>query len=122
VENTTKLELSEVVGIYERGETVGTHRGVRTGMAIGTLVTLTVAGIVLAVLCATGLLRFAPSPAQDGTTEAPPLLKTGPIGVPSGGPPAPLVPGLPPAPAPDTQATSPTPLSGPRRPVRLPSD
>lgn len=129
MENTNKMEMREILSVYEHGDTRGANRGFRTGMLFGSLVTLLLAGLVFAGLFGAGMIMVTQRPVADSTTNAPPHVGTGPIGVPTGpigmpagGPPAPLVPRLPPAPAPDTQTIAPAPTSGLPRAVRLPSD
>lgn len=146
MENTNRIEMREILGVYEQGEAAGTSRGLKAGVTVGALATLVVTGVLLATLCGSGRVRFSSgepgtgligSPPPDatpglppgvvpplaaGTTAAPPLTGTGPVGLPPGGPAAPLVAGLPPAPAPDTQTIRPAPPSELPRPVRLPSD
>lgn len=129
MENTNKMEMREILSVYEHGDTRGANRGFRTGMMCGSLMTLLLAGLVFAGLLGTGMIIVTQRPVADSTTDAPPRVGTGPIGVPTGpigmpagGPAAPLVPRLPPAPASDTQAIRPAQPSGTPRPVRLPSD
>ncbi len=68
-----------------------------SGLILGTLTTLFLTGAVLALFFIAGLLRFTPPAPSGNQGVVPPLVETGPIGVPQGGTPAPLlVPGLPP--------------------------
>ena len=86
MENTTKMELAELFGIYERGETTGTQRGLRIGAAAS----LSAAAIALALLFAAGLIVIRPPSVRDSTPAVPPAVQAGP----PGHPPAPPLPGI----------------------------
>lgn len=137
MQNRTELELTEVVGVYERGEAAGANRGVRFGVVIGVLITLTVVCLLFAVLGATGRIQILPPPGAAptgpigeppsgvvppltaGSTAAPPLTALGGRIEPptTGGPAAPLnapIRGLRLAPPPSDPAPGPPPGAGTR--------
>jgi hypothetical protein len=88
--------MREILSVYAQGEAAGATRGAKAGLTAGALATVSVVALVLAALMEAGLIQFTPPPAEPGTTAAPPRLETGPVGPPSSGIVAPLVPGLPP--------------------------
>lgn len=135
MQNRTELELTEVVGVYERGEAAGANRGVKAGVVIGVLVTLTVVILLVALLSASGRIHIVPPapptgpigeppsglvpPLTAGSTAAPPLTALGGRIEPptTGGPAAPLnapIRGLRVAPPPSDPVPGPPPGIGTR--------
>jgi hypothetical protein len=91
------VTMQDLKGVVADAKTEAARAAGRSGIAIGTLVTLFLTGAVLSLFFIAGLLRFAPPSTGGNQGVVPPLIETGPAAAPQGGTPAPLlVPGLPP--------------------------
>ncbi len=90
------VTMQDLKGIVADAKAEAARGANRSGVVIGTLVTLLLTGTVLALFFSAGLLRFTATTESPDQGVVPPLVETGPAPT-LGGPPAPLlVPGLPP--------------------------
>ena len=99
VENIDLAQAVQIAkGFADQAVAREAGRARREGFWTGSAVVLLLAGAVVGFCAAAGVLRVG-LPSAGGSTVAPPVVDSGPVGVPAGGTPAPLLPapGLPPA-------------------------